>query len=100
MYGTAVPVQALVGSLPQLVGRHVVDKTGLAGAYYDFTLKWTPDSIGPGDAPENRAGPLPAEADGPTIFTALREQLGLELKPARGKVETIVIDHAEKPDAN
>lgn len=99
MYGTAIPIEMLAETLPNLVGRHVIDKTGLAGEY-DFELTWTTDSPGPGGAPEDRANSPAGEADGPTIFTALKEQLGLELKPARGPVETLVIDHAEKPDAN
>ncbi len=84
-------------ALSSLLSRTVVDKTGLSGKY-DFDLHWTPDGSaihGPGDpdAP-------PSDPNGPSIFTALREQLGLELKAARGPVEMLVIDHAEKPEPN
>jgi uncharacterized protein (TIGR03435 family) len=85
------------GWLADLVGRPVVDKTGLTGLY-DFTLKY---------APEGRvAGPfallgttVPAEIDpnAPTIFTAVQEQLGLKLESARGSVDVVVIDSIEKP---
>jgi uncharacterized protein (TIGR03435 family) len=70
------------------VERFIVDKTGLTGRY-DINLKWAaPDT--------QREG---ADA-GPSIFTALQEQLGLQLIPTRGPVDTIVIDHIEKPSAN
>jgi uncharacterized protein (TIGR03435 family) len=74
-------------SFSSLAGRTVVDKTGLIGNY-DFDLKWTPDDQqGTPDA-------------GPTLFTALEEQLGLKLEAAKGPVDTLVIDHVEKPSEN
>jgi len=74
-------------SFSNVVGRTVVDKTGLAGNY-DIDLKWTPD---------DRQGTPDA---GPTLFTALEEQLGLKLEPAKGPVDSLVIDHVEKPSEN
>ena len=77
--------------LPHMAGRPVVDKTGLSG-YYDLTL---PDvkrlSMDP-SAPS-------AETD-ESIFTALPEALGLRLEPAKGQVDTVVIDHVERPTEN
>jgi uncharacterized protein (TIGR03435 family) len=76
------------------LGRVVIDKTNLAGKY-DFDLTWTPDENmpkGPGDA-----GQPPADPDGPSLFTALQEQLGLKLEAAKGPVEILVVDHSEKP---
>jgi uncharacterized protein (TIGR03435 family) len=71
----------------------VENRTELKGVY-DFTLTYMPEPVaGPGT-------PAPADSDLPSIFTALQEQLGLKLDPIRGPVETLVIDHAEKPDAN
>jgi uncharacterized protein (TIGR03435 family) len=72
--------------------RIVVDRTGLTGAY-DFKLDWSAQ------------GPQASAADGsepagPTIFTALQEQLGLKLESAKAPVEIIVIDHAERPSEN
>ena len=74
-------------SVWNVAGRAVVDKTGLIGNY-DVDLKWTPD--GQQGTPDS----------GPTLFTALEEQLGLKLEPAKGPVNTLVIDHVEKPSEN
>jgi len=99
--GHAIQVGMLAQSLAGLTGRPVVDKTGLTGKY-DFVLEWTPD---PGaDARAQGFGngvtePAPAPG-GPSIFTALQEQLGLRLESQKGPVETIVIDRAEKPSDN
>lgn len=99
--GHAIPVGMLVQTLSGLLGRPVVDKTGLTGKY-DFVLEWTPD-VGQ-DARAQGFGdgittPAPAPG-GPTIFTALQEQLGLKLESQKGPVENIVIDRAEKPSEN
>jgi uncharacterized protein (TIGR03435 family) len=80
----------------------VVDNTGLTGKY-DMTLKWAPDDNHGASAPADNHG---ASADvssadsGPSIFTALQEQLGLKLEPTKGPVETIVVDHVEMPSEN
>jgi uncharacterized protein (TIGR03435 family) len=79
-----VTMPMFIRLLSQLLGRSVLDKTGLAGNY-DFKLEWTPDE---------------AEGDGPSVFTAIQEQLGLKLDSQKGPVETLVIDHAEKPTEN
>jgi uncharacterized protein (TIGR03435 family) len=84
MTGTGVPILALSSFLEELVGRSVVDKTGLKGAY-DFHLQWDPDLSG-------------ADSDSfPSIFTALQEQLGLKLQPSKGPVKTLLVDHIERP---
>ncbi|MFZ0744986.1 MAG: TIGR03435 family protein [Terracidiphilus sp.] len=72
------------------VGRTVADKTGLAERY-DFDLRWAPET------PSVSATP---DSSGPSLFTALREQLGLKLEPIKGPLETIVIDHVERPSEN
>jgi uncharacterized protein (TIGR03435 family) len=68
--------------------RPVVDKTGLAGRY-DFILKWTPDESNTNDA--NAA---------PGIFTAVQEQLGLKLEPAKGPTDVLMIDHIDERSEN
>jgi bla regulator protein blaR1 len=100
--GRAARVSQLANRLSQEVGRPVFDRTGLA-ATYDFSLKWTPDPVVQLGIVQLGKGPDPAtlpDTDGPSIFTALQEQLGLKLQPAKGPVEILIIDHAEKPDAN
>jgi uncharacterized protein (TIGR03435 family) len=65
----------------------VVDKTGLTDMY-DITLRWSPDDIGSSDASL------------PSLFTALKEQLGLKLEYNKNPIDVIVIDHIERPSAN
>ncbi len=75
-------------------GRPVVDQTGLAGTY-DFSLNWLADR----SASASGAGE-PPEEQGPPFLEALKEQLGLKLKPARAVVQVLVIDHVEEPSPN
>jgi uncharacterized protein (TIGR03435 family) len=76
----------------------VLDETGLAGEY-DFQLHWMPQR--PAVASQDPgAPPPPMEATGPTIFTALKEQLGLRLESKRGPIETIIVERAELPSEN
>lgn len=91
-------------ALSRIVGRTVVNKTGLAGNY-DFSLNWTPEEgIQRDPAGRLEGGPAradaPVDASGPTIFTALEEQLGLKLQAEKGKVDVIVIDHIDLPTEN
>lgn len=69
--------------------RPVLNQTNLPGEF-DFTMDWTPD--------EGRD--QPATGDSPSFFTALQEQLGLKLVPAKGPVEILLIDHADHPSEN
>jgi uncharacterized protein (TIGR03435 family) len=91
--GVAAPISNLTGLLSQQLGRTVIDRTGLTGKY-DFELKWTPDT-----APRVESN-NEAPSDGPSLFTAVQEQLGLRLESAKAPVEFLVIDHVEKRDAN
>ena len=76
-------------------GRPVIDKTGLTGNY-DFTLKFMPE-LPPGVDRSN----IPQELlDRPSIFDALRDQLGLKLEAQKGPVEYYIIDSVEKPAGN
>jgi uncharacterized protein (TIGR03435 family) len=79
--------------LSRQMDRPVVNQTGLQGVF-NLTLQWTPDSGRPAN-PQNGAA-----IEGPSIFTAIQEQLGLRLRAQKVPVEVLVIDHAEKPDAN
>jgi uncharacterized protein (TIGR03435 family) len=91
------PMPQIANSLAMFVGRTVQDKTGLTGNY-DATLTWTPDQMPqrPPGAPE----PPPADPNGPSIFTALQEQLGLKLDSQKGPVHVLVIDRVERPKEN
>jgi len=101
--GTAAPLALLANLLSNVLSRPVIDRTGLTGKY-DFELKWTPDAgqeIGPpGGLPPGVVPPPPPDPNGPTIFTALQEQLGLRLESAKGPMEMIVVDRVEKPSEN
>jgi uncharacterized protein (TIGR03435 family) len=99
--GRGVTMAALATTLSRTyvstLGRNVVDGTGLTGAF-DIYLKWAMD---PAEGPPTGAGgaTLP-DLTGPSIFTALEEQLGLKLESTKGPVEVLVIDHIEKPSGN
>ena len=90
--------------LSYALGRPVIDKTGLSGNF-DFSIQWMPDSGWNGDpttasSPPGTLEEQSSNSDGPSIFTAIREQLGLLLKSARGPVEVVVIDRVEFPTGN
>jgi uncharacterized protein (TIGR03435 family) len=97
--GTRVPMPYLcywLGLNPvRNDGRPVIDRTGLTGNY-DFTLSFAPE-LPPGFPKENLP---PGLLDRPTIFDALKQQLGLKLEAQKGPVEYYVIDHVEKPAEN
>ena len=83
-------MEQLTGPLQVFTGRPVTYRTGLTGAF-DFDLEWTSGPIAP--AP----GAAPSPDDGPSIFTALQEQLGLRLEPGRGLFDVVVIDAVSRP---
>jgi len=95
------PVAALANQLGQVLGRSVIDRTGLTGNY-DFELKWTPDEGQGTMKMAGGEGPPPStdSAAGTSIFTALQEQLGLKLESTKGPVEILVIERAEKASEN
>jgi uncharacterized protein (TIGR03435 family) len=76
--------------------RFVVDRTGLTDRY-DFDLTFTPDRL-PQGGPPPAGVQLPAiDPNGPSIFTALQEQLGLKLEATRGPVPVLVVERIERP---
>jgi uncharacterized protein (TIGR03435 family) len=99
--GGGMPIAQLANGLSTRLGRIVSDRTGLKGDY-QFTVEFTPDQMpqGPG-GPPGGGPPLvngaPVDMNGPSIFTALQEQLGLKLESTRGPVDVLVIDSIEHP---
>ncbi len=100
MIGTSTTMTNLAYKLSVQLDRPVVDQTGLMGKY-NFQLSWSPE-----------AGPCSTQthidnsdvgaraADGPSLFTAIQEQLGLKLESQKGPVEVLVVDLVEQPSEN
>jgi uncharacterized protein (TIGR03435 family) len=91
-------MSSLSGLLEGRVGRPVIDRTGLDGAF-DLDIEWSSD-LGLKQAPPDSAGAAQLSPDGLSLFTALQEQLGLKLEPGRGPVDILVIDSAEPLSEN
>ena len=89
--GSDDTVALLARELAQVLGRIVVNNTGISGRY-DLTLIWTPDDAQTNGAPDANAPP--------GIFTAIQEQLGLKLESTKGPVPVLIIDRVEPPSAN
>jgi len=88
-----ISMSQLADNLTYVVDHTVMDKTGLSGTY-DVQLKFARGEDTASSKPDNGADPAPS------IFTALEEQLGLKLQSTKGPVDTLVIDHIEKPSEN
>jgi uncharacterized protein (TIGR03435 family) len=102
--GSKVHMADLIRELALILDRPVLDKTEFTGEF-DLNLSFTPDEALMGFPGFLRRGDpggsrLPTDSNLPNIFAALEEQLGLKLVPARGPVEVLVIDHAERPTEN
>lgn len=80
--GSGITMETLARNLSGATGRQVVDKTGLAGSY-DLELEFTPDQS--------------PDTSGPSLFTAIQEQLGLKLDSQRAPIDVLVIDRVERP---
>ena len=86
--GHAQTIDAIISGFGIVDGRKIVDKTELGDKKFDFELKWTQD-----DRPVGDDAP-------PPLLTALEEQLGLKLVPAKGPVKILAITHMERPSPN
>ncbi len=95
--GEAATIGMLSAALANQVGRPVLDRTGLVGSF-DFKLNWAEgmDTA----APSGGGSTSLADQTGPSIFTAVREQLGLELKSTKGPAAALIVDNVERPGAN
>jgi uncharacterized protein (TIGR03435 family) len=97
-----VPMASFAQGLSNFLGRPVIDKTGASGNY-NFVFRFAMDqAISPTMAGPPRASDAPAPPDpaSPNIFSALEEQLGMKVESAKGQIEMLVIDHAERPSEN
>ena len=78
------PLSKAIFYFENAAGMPVIDKTGLTGLY-DFEMEWASNAD---------------DTNGPSIFTAVQDRLGLKLEKSTAPFDTVVIDHAEKPSAN
>lgn len=109
LVGNAATLSWFATMLSQRMDRVIVDKTNLAGRY-DIRLQWAPtpgenpfDQGGnklPGTIIDNGGATLTADPSGPSIFSAIQEQLGLRLESTKGPVDVLVIDRVERPSEN
>jgi len=100
--GQEVSMARLAAILAGRLGHPVVDLTGIKGVF-DLKLSWTPDPATVRNPAENKESPSVesmSDPSGPSIFSALQEQLGLRLEARKVPVEIIVIDHVERPSEN
>lgn len=88
---TSTTMAELAKSFSMAVGRKVVDKTGITGVFR-VSLTYAPEQLD-GATPDS-------ENSGPSIFTAIQEQLGLRLDSAKGPVDVLIIDHVDRPSEN
>ncbi len=95
--GEEVSMARLAESLSQRLRQPVVDQTGIKGVFY-LKLEWTPDQSLSKNPEETKESP--AAESGASIFTALREQVGLKLEARKVPAEIVVVDHVERPSGN
>jgi uncharacterized protein (TIGR03435 family) len=93
LQATKITMHKLADLLSRMMGRQVVDATGLDGVF-DFTLRWSPDESQKTPPPDDGAPPV--ASSGPSLFSALQEQLGLKLESRKEPVEILVVDHVER----
>jgi uncharacterized protein (TIGR03435 family) len=89
----------LAGILAAQINTLVIDKVGLSGKF-DFSLRWTPAPNEGNCASAGASDVSPADPAGPSLFSAIQDQLGLKLESSKGPVDVLVIDKIEKPSQN
>jgi uncharacterized protein (TIGR03435 family) len=88
----------LLGRQPETEDRPLLDETGLTGTY-DFDLKWTPEIL-TANAKASDNSSIDSGPSGPSLVTALRDELGLQLESEKAPTEVLVIDQVAPPSAN
>jgi uncharacterized protein (TIGR03435 family) len=91
--GQGITLSTFAANLGSPIDSFVVDKTGIPGKY-DIALQWDPNPNAAADGATTTAD------NGPSLFTALQDQLGLKLVPAKVPMDTVIIDHVDRPSAN
>jgi uncharacterized protein (TIGR03435 family) len=91
-YGNAIPVSKLISSLESWAGRPIKDQTNLNGLH-DVLFQFSPQQ------PDTSQVPA-ADPSGPSIFTAIQQELGLKLESSKGTIEVLVIDSVQRPSQN
>jgi len=100
--GQEVSMAQLAVTLAGRLGRPVMDQTGIRGVF-DIKLEWTPDPSQAKSPETNKETPAvesPSDSSGPSIFTAVQEQLGLKLDARKVPVQIYTLEHIERPSAN
>jgi uncharacterized protein (TIGR03435 family) len=92
--GRSIALSQLAGGLAGMVQRTITDRTGLSGRF-DVDLAYTPELLGAAEGAKVAAAG--GDPNGPSIFTAIQEQLGLKLESTRGPVKVLVIDSVQHP---
>jgi uncharacterized protein (TIGR03435 family) len=101
MYGHAIPISALATTLESSAGRPITDKTNLSGLF-DVLLQFSPQQqsgLSAADGTQGTVSPV-SDPSGPSIFTAIQQELGLKLESSKGPVEVLVIDSVSRPTEN
>jgi uncharacterized protein (TIGR03435 family) len=98
--GQNIVISQLATALTRVLGRNVIDKTERLEGKYDLTLRWAPDEGETQESQGQDESSRPTGSSGPSIFTAIQEQLGLKLEPGKGRVDCLVVDRLERPSAN
>ena len=97
--GRAISMEQITTALSNILQRPVIDKTGLTGTF-DVHAEWIADESTPGPMAGLAQPPTPSDGSGPTVFTALQNQLGLKVESGRGPVEMLVVDRLDRPSPN
>jgi uncharacterized protein (TIGR03435 family) len=92
-------VSGFAAILAGQINTPVIDKVGLTGKF-DFTLRWTPAPNEGNFASAGASDVSPADPAGPSLFSAIQDQLGLKLESSKGPIDVLVIDKIEKPSQN
>jgi uncharacterized protein (TIGR03435 family) len=89
------PLSQLTETFSWLLGRPVVDRTGLTGNF-DYELEWTPDEV---QVRSDESAPS-TDSSNPALSSALQQQLGLRLIEKKEPVEILIVEQAQKPSDN